>query len=37
MTAILRKAEGLGLDFDPTIASPRDGGWGHYIDRLYEL
>ncbi|KAB1187774.1 MULTISPECIES: NADP-dependent malic enzyme [Haloferax] len=34
---ILRKAEELGLDFDPTIANPRDGEWDHYADRLYEL
>ncbi|MFC7128509.1 NADP-dependent malic enzyme [Haloferax chudinovii] len=34
---ILRKAEELGLDFDPTIANPRDGEWDHYVDRLYEL
>ncbi|ELZ67899.1 bifunctional malic enzyme oxidoreductase/phosphotransacetylase [Haloferax sp. ATCC BAA-644] len=36
-TTILRKAEELGLDFDPTIANPRDGEWDHYVDRLYEL
>ncbi|ELZ96772.1 bifunctional malic enzyme oxidoreductase/phosphotransacetylase [Haloferax mucosum ATCC BAA-1512] len=36
-TSILRKAEELGLDFDPTIANPRDGEWDHYVDRLYEL
>ncbi|MFC7202392.1 NADP-dependent malic enzyme [Haloferax namakaokahaiae] len=34
---ILRKAEELGLDFDPTIANPRDGDWDHYADRLHEL
>ncbi|MCO8265369.1 NADP-dependent malic enzyme [Haloferax sp. AB510] len=36
-TTILRKAEELGLDFDPTIANPRDGEWDHYAERLYEL
>ncbi|RDZ63591.1 NADP-dependent malic enzyme [Haloferax sp. Atlit-12N] len=36
-TTILRKAEELGLDFDPTIANPRDGEWDHYVERLYEL
>ncbi|WP_396611895.1 NADP-dependent malic enzyme [Haloferax sp. S1W] len=36
-THILRKAEDLGLDFDPTIANPRDGEWDHYADHLYEL
>ncbi|EJN59301.1 NADP-dependent malic enzyme [Halogranum rubrum] len=34
---ILRTAEELGLDFDPTIANPRDGEWDHYADRLHEL
>ncbi|KAB1193582.1 NADP-dependent malic enzyme [Haloferax sp. MBLA0076] len=33
---ILRKAEALGLDFDPTIANPHDGDWSHYADHLYE-
>jgi malate dehydrogenase (oxaloacetate-decarboxylating)(NADP+) len=36
-TEIYRRAEELGLDFDPTIANPRDGEWNHYADRLYEL
>jgi malate dehydrogenase (oxaloacetate-decarboxylating)(NADP+) len=35
--SILRTAETLGLEFDPTIANPRDDEWEHYADRLYEL
>ncbi|WP_416840737.1 NADP-dependent malic enzyme [Haloferax sp. DFSO52] len=35
-TAILRTAEELGLDFDPTIANPHGGTWDHYVDSLYE-
>ncbi|UVE52346.1 NADP-dependent malic enzyme (plasmid) [Haloferax larsenii] len=35
-TRILRKAEELGLDFDPIIANPHDGEWNHYADYLYE-
>ncbi|AFK20129.1 NADP-dependent malic enzyme [Haloferax mediterranei ATCC 33500] len=35
-TTILRKAEELGLEFDPTIANPHDGEWNHYVDHLYE-
>ncbi|ELZ84673.1 bifunctional malic enzyme oxidoreductase/phosphotransacetylase [Haloferax elongans ATCC BAA-1513] len=35
-THILRKAEELGLDFDPIIANPHDGEWNHYADYLYE-
>ncbi|SDM48026.1 allosteric NADP-dependent malic enzyme [Halogranum gelatinilyticum] len=35
--SILRTAEALGLEFDPTIANPRDDEWEHYADRLYEL
>ncbi|WP_396613527.1 NADP-dependent malic enzyme (plasmid) [Haloferax sp. S1W] len=35
-TRILRKAEELGLDFDPIIANPHDGEWNHYVDFLYE-
>ncbi|AFK19907.1 NADP-dependent malic enzyme [Haloferax mediterranei ATCC 33500] len=35
-TEILRTAEELGLDFDPTIANPHDGEWNHYVDHLYE-
>jgi len=27
----------LGLDFDPTVADPREGDYGHYADRLYEI
>ncbi|NHN47319.1 NADP-dependent malic enzyme [Halostella sp. JP-L12] len=27
----------LGLDFDPTVADPREGDYGHYSDRLYEI
>jgi malate dehydrogenase (oxaloacetate-decarboxylating)(NADP+) len=27
----------LGLDFEPSVADPRDGDWDHYADRLYEL
>ena len=33
---ILRKADELGLDFDPVIANPHDGEWNHYVDALYE-
>ena len=33
---ILRKAEELGLDFDPVIANPHDGEWNHYVEHLYE-
>ncbi|MFC7203162.1 NADP-dependent malic enzyme [Haloferax namakaokahaiae] len=33
---ILRKAEALGLNFDPVIANPNDGEWNHYADALYE-
>ncbi|EJN57126.1 NADP-dependent malic enzyme [Halogranum rubrum] len=33
---ILRKAEELGLEFDPVIANPYDGKWNHYVDHLYE-
>jgi malate dehydrogenase (oxaloacetate-decarboxylating)(NADP+) len=33
---ILRKAEELGLDFDPVIANPHDGEWNHYVEYLYE-
>ncbi|RDZ52808.1 NADP-dependent malic enzyme [Haloferax sp. Atlit-6N] len=33
---ILRTAEDLGLDFDPTIADPESGEWNHYVDHLYE-
>ncbi|SEP24197.1 malate dehydrogenase (oxaloacetate-decarboxylating)(NADP+) [Halogranum amylolyticum] len=33
---ILRKAEELGLDFDPVIANPHEGEWNHYVEHLYE-
>jgi malate dehydrogenase (oxaloacetate-decarboxylating)(NADP+) len=33
---ILRKAEELGLEFDPVIANPHDGEWNHYVEHLYE-
>ncbi|ELZ96986.1 bifunctional malic enzyme oxidoreductase/phosphotransacetylase [Haloferax mucosum ATCC BAA-1512] len=33
---ILRTAEELGLDFDPTIANPHEGEWNHYVEYLYE-
>jgi malate dehydrogenase (oxaloacetate-decarboxylating)(NADP+) len=36
-TRIYRRAEDLGLDFDPVIANPRNGEWDHYAERLYEL
>ncbi|QIO25063.1 NADP-dependent malic enzyme [Haloarcula sp. JP-L23] len=35
-TRIRRKADELGLDFDPVVANPDDGDWGHYVDHLYE-
>jgi malate dehydrogenase (oxaloacetate-decarboxylating)(NADP+) len=34
---IERTAQRLGLEFEPTVADPRDGDWDHYADRLYEL
>jgi malate dehydrogenase (oxaloacetate-decarboxylating)(NADP+) len=34
---IQRTAKRLGLEFEPTVADPREGDWEHYADRLYEL
>ncbi|WP_318568971.1 NADP-dependent malic enzyme [Salinigranum marinum] len=34
---IRRTAARLGLEFEPSVADPRDGDWDHYADRLYEL
>ncbi|AUV82643.1 NADP-dependent malic enzyme [Salinigranum rubrum] len=34
---IQRTAQRLGLEFEPSIADPRNGDWEHYADRLYEL
>jgi malate dehydrogenase (oxaloacetate-decarboxylating)(NADP+) len=34
---IQRTAQRLGLEFEPSVADPRNGDWGHYADRLYEL
>jgi malate dehydrogenase (oxaloacetate-decarboxylating)(NADP+) len=34
---IRRTATRLGLEFEPSVADPRDGDWDHYADRLYEL
>jgi malate dehydrogenase (oxaloacetate-decarboxylating)(NADP+) len=34
---IQRTAKRLGLEFEPTVADPREGDWEQYADRLYEL
>ncbi|WP_435335809.1 NADP-dependent malic enzyme [Haloarchaeobius sp. TZWWS8] len=33
---IRRTAADLGLEFEPTVVDPRDAGYDHYADELYE-